>query len=104
MPQKEELSEEWQKELGRDWKEIQEKYLHTIGNLTLTGYNQKLSYLPFHEKRDMVNGFKDSNIRLNKPLANLNYWNENQIIKRASDLRKEANKIWPYPKVQKKLK
>jgi len=104
MPQKEELSEEWQKELGRDWKEIQEKYLHTIGNLTLTGYNEKLSYLPFQTKRDMENGFDDSNIRLNSYLAKLKNWNESQIIKRASELRKEAQKIWPYPKVQKRLR
>ena len=104
MPQKEDLSEEWQKELGRDWKEIQEKYLHTIGNLTLTGYNEKLSYLPFQTKRDMENGFDDSNIRLNGYLAKLKNWNESQIIKRASELRKEAQKIWPYPKVQKRLR
>ena len=104
MPQKENLSDEWQKDLGYNWKEIQEKYLHTIGNLTLTGYNQKLSYLPFREKRDMENGFRDSSIRLNKSLANLNTWNENLILKRASDFRKEAHKIWKYPKVQKRLK
>ena len=104
MPQKEELSEEWKKELGHNWKEIHEKYLDTIGNLTLTGYNQKYSYLPFRTKRDMENGFRDSSIRLNKALANLNNWNQNQIEKRANDLRKQAQKIWPYPKVQKHLK
>ena len=101
MPQNPDLSEEWQKELGYGWEEIQEKYLNTIGNLTLTGYNQKYSDLPFKTKRDMENGFKDSSIRLNKSLANLNSWNENQIIKRASDLRKQAQKIWIYPKAQK---
>ena len=52
----------------------------------------------------MENGFKDSSIRLNKSIANLNNWNESQILKRASDLRKVAYKIWPYPKVQKRLK
>ncbi len=104
MPQKENLSGEWQKDLGHNWKEIQEKYLHTIGNLTLTGYNEKYSYLPFKTKRDMENGFKDSTIRLNKPLAELNTWNENQILKRADDLSKIAKKIWYYPTVQKHLK
>ena len=97
MPQNPDLSEEWQKELGYGWEEIQEKYLHTIGNLTLTGYNQKYSDLPFKTKRNMENGFKDSSI-------NLNTCNENQIIKRESDLRKEAQKIWTYPKVQKRFK
>ena len=52
----------------------------------------------------MENGFDDSNIRLNGYLAKLKNWNESQIIKRASELRKEAQKIWPYPKVQKRLR
>ena len=104
MPQNPDLSDEWQADLGYNWKEIQEKYLHTIGNLTLTGYNQKYSDSSFKTKRDMENGFRDSSIRLNKPLAKLNTWNENQILKRADDLKKDANKIWYYPKVQKHLK
>ena len=103
MPQNPDLSKEWQEELGYGWEEVQEKYLHTIGNLTLTGYNQKYSDSPFKTKRDMENGFKDSSIRLNKPLANLNSWNQSQIEKRASDLRRQAQKIWTYPKVQKRL-
>ena len=104
MPQNPDLSDEWQADLGYNWKEIQEKYLHTIGNLTLTGYNQKYSDSSFKTKRDMENGFRDSSIRLNKTLANLNTWNENQILKRADDLKKDATKIWYYPKVQKHLK
>lgn len=56
MPQNENLSNEWKTELGTDWKQIQHKYLHTIGNLTLTGYNAEYSDRPFHEKRDMTNG------------------------------------------------
>ncbi len=36
-------------ELGPDWKAIQERWLHTIGNLTLTGYNPELSDRPFTE-------------------------------------------------------
>ncbi|MGL5807502.1 MAG: DUF262 domain-containing protein, partial [Xenococcaceae cyanobacterium] len=39
MPQNSNLSLQWQKDLGEDWQAIQSKYLHTIGNLTLTGYN-----------------------------------------------------------------
>ena len=41
MPQH--LSKEWQKELGENYLEIHEMYLHTIGNLTLTGYNPEMS-------------------------------------------------------------
>src|SRR4051794_7417188 len=35
LPQNPDLSPEWQEELGPDWKTVQEKYLHTLGNLTL---------------------------------------------------------------------
>ena len=61
------LSHEWQLALGSDWKEIQAgKYLHTIGNLTLTGYNPELSDEPFRTKRDMSGGgFRESPLKLN---------------------------------------
>lgn len=59
MPQNPNLSEEWKRELGADWERIQESWLHTLGNLTLTGYNSEYSDRPFVEKRDMENGFKD---------------------------------------------
>lgn len=32
--------------------EVQEKQVHTLGNLTITGYNSKLSNMPFVTKRD----------------------------------------------------
>ncbi|MCK4458405.1 MAG: DUF262 domain-containing protein, partial [Methanosarcinales archaeon] len=69
MPQNENLSTVWQQELGENWKEIHTKYLHTLGNLTLTGYNPEMSDRPFIEKRDMNGGFADSAIHLNKELA-----------------------------------
>ena len=40
MPQNKNLSTAWQKMLGEDvWQSVQEKYLHTLGNLTLTAYH-----------------------------------------------------------------
>lgn len=99
MPQKEELSAEWQNELGPNWRDIQSQWLHTIGNLTLTGYNSELSYKPFKEKRDMEGGFRDSPIRLNRSLAILEKWNETEIQKRAQGLAELADKIWPIPEV-----
>ncbi|GAA8741521.1 hypothetical protein oki416_12910 [Helicobacter pylori] len=41
MPQT--LTEEWERDLGENFQAIHDKYLHTIGNLTLTGYNQEYS-------------------------------------------------------------
>ena len=46
------------KDLGEQWKDIHTKYLHTIGNLTLTGYNPELSDRSFVEKRDMKGGLQ----------------------------------------------
>jgi len=97
MPQNENLSLEWQQDLGSDWKEIQSKYLHTLGNLTLTGYNSELSDQPFIEKRDMKGGFADSPLRLNRCLAKVENWNEDEIQKRANSISELAIKVWSSP-------
>lgn len=100
MPQNDDLSEEWQEELGENWKEIQEKYLHTIGNLTLTGYNAELSDRSFREKKALKpGGFCDSRLRLNASLVNTDHWNEEAIQTRAKQLAEKALEIWIYPKL-----
>ena len=60
MPQNENLSPEWQVALGEDWRDIHNKYLHTLGNLTLTAYNPEYGDKSFPEKRDMSRGFAHS--------------------------------------------
>ncbi|GAA8661612.1 hypothetical protein Hpoki27_16550 [Helicobacter pylori] len=95
MPQ--ELTEEWERDLGENFKEIHNKYLHTIGNLTKTGYNPEYSNKSFQEKRDMEKGFKDSPLRLNQSLRDLKSFGEEEIKKRANDLADLALKIWTYP-------
>lgn len=97
MPQT--LDPEWEKDLGENFKAIHEKYLHTIGNLTLTGYNSEYSNKPFKEKRDMEKGFKQSPLRLNQSLKDLEVFGEKEIEKRANDLADWALKIWTYPKL-----
>ena len=64
---------------GPEWEEIQQKWLHTLGNLTLTGYNSEYSDRPFVEKRDMSGGFSESPLRLNGGLGALLEWNEIEI-------------------------
>jgi hypothetical protein len=54
LPQNESLSKEWQAELGPEWQHLQQTWLHTLGNLTLTGYNSEYSDFPFAYKRDQV--------------------------------------------------
>ncbi|GAA8665598.1 DUF262 and DUF1524 domain-containing protein [Helicobacter pylori] len=97
MPQT--LTPEWERDLGENFEAIHEKYLHTIGNLTLTGYNAKYSNKSFQEKRDMEKGFKDSPLKLNQSLKDLESFGEKEIEKRANDLVDWALKIWTYPKL-----
>ncbi len=67
MPQK--LTEEkWKRDLGENFQAIHDKYLHTIGNLTLTGYNTEYSNRSFQEKKYMEKGFKNSPLKLNESL------------------------------------
>lgn len=99
MPQNEKLSKTWQNDLGENWKEVQEKWLHTLGNLTLTGYNSEYSDKPFKEKRDMKGGFKDSPLRVNAGLGQIEIWNEAEIKSRATRLASEAVKVWTIPAV-----
>lgn len=87
----------WQEALGENWEADHDRYLHTLGNLTLTGYNPEYSDRPFHEKRDMEGGFKDSPLRLNRGLGQLDSWNADEIEKRAHTLANQAIEIWPRP-------
>ncbi len=98
MPQT--LNLEWERDLGENFQAIHEKYLNTIGNLTLTGYNEKYSNNSFQEKRDMEKGFKQSPLKLNQSLKDLESFGEKEIEKRANDLADWALKIWTYPKLE----
>ncbi|MBH0253400.1 DUF262 and DUF1524 domain-containing protein [Helicobacter pylori] len=95
MPQT--LTPEWRKDLGENFEAIHKNYLHTIGNLTLTGYNSEYSNNSFREKRDMEKGFKQSPLKLNQSLKDLESFGEKEIEKRANDLADWALKIWTYP-------
>lgn len=95
MPQT--LSLNWKKSLGENYSEIHAKYIGTIGNLTLTGYNSSLSNKSFIEKRDMKKGFKDSRLKLNKYLVDIDKWDEDTIKRRAENLFEIATNVWEYP-------
>jgi len=94
MPQNEQLSGKWKTSLGSEWDRVHSTYLHTLGNLTLTGYNSELSDRPFEDKRDMEGGFADSPIRLNAGLGSLQKWDEEEIKKRADTLAMKAVTVW----------
>ena len=97
MPQNENLNAAWQKSLGENWQEIQQTYLHTLGNLTLTGYNSEYSDRSFQEKRDMKGGFHSCPLTLSKGLGICDDWNETEIKKRAEKLAKRVIDVWSMP-------
>lgn len=106
LPQNEVLSSAWQAELGPDWQQTQQKYLHTLGNLTLTGYNSEYSDYPFAYKRDQVInadgkkiGFKYSALNINEGLGEVEKWDESDIKTRAERLAREAAKVWAAPQL-----
>lgn len=97
LPQNPNLSKEWIHMLGENWQQVQETWLHTIGNLTLTGYNSEYSDKPFISKRDREDGFKDSPIKMNQSLRNIEKWDEDAIKRRANELIDIALKVWGSP-------
>ena len=97
LPQNKKLSEKWREDLGPYWKDVQENWLHTPGNLTLTMYNAEYSDRPFEEKKAMKGGFKDSHLRLNEGLGTLESWNEETIEKRANEMAEKVALVWAAP-------
>lgn len=97
MPQNEVVPKAWREILGEDWKRVHETWLHTLGNLTLTGYNSEYSDKSFIDKRDMEGGFADSPLRVNAGLGKLETWNEIEIKARAKKMALTAVSIWSPP-------
>ena len=95
MPQH--LTPVWVKELGEDYEEIHETWLHRMANLTLTGYNSKYSNSPFVEKRDMKNGFIDSHLYMNNWIGQQEHWGLAELETRNQMLMQRALTIWPLP-------
>lgn len=104
LPQNPELSKEWRMALGPEWRQIQQTWLHTLGNLTLTGYNQTYRDSPFPAKRDLEDkGFRYSPLKLNKGLGQVEVWNETAIQNRAERLADEAVEVWYKPEIDSNL-
>ena len=97
LPQNPNLSNAWKNDLGPEWERIQENWLHTLGNLTLTGYNSEYSDRAFCEKRDMPGGFKESPLKVNQGLGAVDQWNEEAIMSRAKKWSEAAVVVWGSP-------
>ena len=84
----------WRKALGHDWKTDHEKWLHTLGNLTLTGYNPELSNTNFEEKQK---AFAESKISLNRIFVSASTWDGQAIHGRGIQLARVVATLWPRP-------
>ncbi len=84
----------WQRILGPNWQSLHEKWLHTLGNLTLTGYNPELGNGSFADKKA---AFAQSNVSLNGHFIELAQWGEQDIKQRGLDLAWIIARIWPRP-------
>lgn len=97
MPQNIEHNLSWQQMLGEDWQEVHSLYLHTLGNLTITGYNAEMSNKSFVEKVNGKSGFKHSHLKLSESIAQCDVWNKKAIQRRTNILTDIILKIWKYP-------
>ncbi len=92
MPQT--LTAKWKIDLGKRAQEIYDKYLHCLGNLTLSGYNSELSNASFNEKQLI---YKQSNICITKSIAEYDHWGETEILNRGEQLIEDIKEIWKCP-------
>jgi len=102
MPQT--LNGDWKAMLGDNFEEIQDKYLHTFANLTLTGINSELSNKPFEIKRDgktigneVYPGYKNSKYRLTKSVTSCDKWTEIELQNRCNEIVATFLRLYPLP-------
>ena len=104
MPQNKNLSTAWQKMLGEsNWQAIQEKYLHTLGNLTLTGYNSELGDKPFADKKKEIESVDSKVVVLYSDVKSCETWNEESITTRANRLANIILELYPIEQPTEKI-
>ena len=96
MPQSIDNVAEWQAMLGSNWEEVHRKWLHRLGNLTLTAYNSTYSNRPFEEKKTVTGGFEQSAVRLNEYVRRQPKWTASEMEERGRRLAHRALDIWPH--------
>jgi alkylated DNA nucleotide flippase Atl1 len=94
------MTDEWRDALSAELEEdedleaVFQGLVHTIGNLTLTGYNSELSNSSFEKKRSALG---ESGIRMNQEIASQTTWGRPQIQNRADQLAERIIENWPGP-------
>lgn len=87
----------WQEMLGDNWQEIHTLYVHTLGNLTLTGYNAEMGNKSFKYKVYSSIGFAQSHLKINRMISEYSVWNKQSIQWRTNKLTDVLLKLWEYP-------
>lgn len=95
MPQNKNLSTAWQKMLGDNWETVRDRYLHTLGNLTLTGYNSELGDKPFAEKQELLKAAVTHITVLYDDVKNKTVWDADAIEERAQNLANRLLRLFP---------
>ncbi|WP_248965304.1 GmrSD restriction endonuclease domain-containing protein [Sphaerisporangium perillae] len=87
---------EWREQLATegDAERIHKELVHTLGNLTLSGYNSELSNMSFAKKRDFL---AHTSLVMNQEIAKHERWGKAEIHSRADELASRAIEIWPSP-------
>ncbi len=80
--------------------EYRQKYVHTLGNLTITGYNSNLSNMSFEDKRDRKKDGKDIGYRnglyLNQDVVSEDRWTVDRITARTDKLVKTLLEMYSW--------
>ncbi|MBC7747815.1 MAG: DUF4268 domain-containing protein [Methylotenera sp.] len=98
--------ENWNTDLSsEEFFVFKEKYLNTIGNLTLSGNNGALSNRSFSEKKEMnfdgnEQGYQFSRLWLNSYLKSIDAWNISKYEERLNIIYERFLKIWKFPDVE----
>ena len=101
LPQNRDLKQEWRGELPADWRNVQERCVDKLGNLTITELNSELGDKSFLKKKEEA--YDNSIYHLSYGLRQLQHWNEDMINKRSEELAKLALEIWKEPKVSNEI-
>ena len=83
-------------------KQYRSDYVHTLGNLTITGYNQNLSNMAFEQKRDRKSKDKTKDVGyrnglyLNQDVVNEDTWTIKKITERTDALVKTLLEMYKW--------
>lgn len=79
---------------GQSPDELHASLVHTLGNVTLSADNARLSNHPFRRKQEILDS---SSLRMNKSIASQERWGKTAILARADELAERALQLWPGP-------